>query len=1100
MLLPALNWGDPVDTDGDFLLPTGTVTLLMADVEASTRQWEQDDVAMNAAMNHLNDLVTDLVGRHDGARPLEQGEGDSFVAAFARASEAVACAIAIQQKSQEGPLRLRMGIHSAEAQRGVDKTYVGPPMNRTARLRDAGHGGQILLSATTAELVADHLPAGAFLADLGTHRLKDLGRPERIFELRGVGVDAPFPPLRTLDTYRHNLPEERTRFFGRVEESAAVAALVGDNRLVTLHGAGGCGKTRLALHAAAGLLERHPDGVFFVDLSTASDAVGVTRAILDALGLTREPDAALDTYLAGKDMLLLLDNCEHVVTACASIVDRLITIAPGFRVLATSREGLGVPGEVTYDVPPLPVPPDEPVRGIEGLAPFAAAELFVDRVKRVRPGFTPDEDDARAIVEICRRLDGVPLAIELAAARTRAMTPAEIAAGLGERFRLLTGGARTAMPRQQTLHASVDWSHDLLTEPERIVFRRLAVFVGGFTLDAARDVVSGDGVDPHQVVDLVALLVDKSLVVAGSEGQSTRYRMLETVRAYAADALDAAGEAPATKRRHRDHFAATSREPIDVEDSDADLDNRWAAYRCSVEEGALEPAGRLAVSLAWAASNGDRDVDISAVLADADRLEPTVRTSLLACTAVRGRPARELLAFLESDRAWCADRGLVGRAAMLESIAGAGSGVPPSVEALRRVEELHRIALDAGDHVAAVVIALRLLITAEWGIADLDSTPYWEQVIDAFRAVRPGLERPWLVSRAMDLSYKGFARKGLEMSEELLDTTGGWRASTLTDRATCLMTLGRVDEAVALLVESSSLAEQLGLQHALGVARHRQGLTRLLAGDAAGAVALFEEAVRLITASESSFGRPTIVRIWSDIAELRGALLNDAAGAQRAVAAGRDLAFSPWQHAFVERACCALARVEGDLDEAEDKAYETLAGSAPFRNVRSVSLALETIAGARARSGKVTEAARIMGAASALRDEVGDLQRFPPWAGWYEEDVEFVRSSLSREEFEGAWAEGASMAWPDAVAYVQRGRGERKRPSSGWRSLTPTEVQVVELVAEGLTNQDVAERLLMSSRTVGTHLTHVYAKVGVAGRTELTAAWLKRTDRAAPGG
>jgi predicted ATPase/class 3 adenylate cyclase/DNA-binding CsgD family transcriptional regulator len=1088
VLLPALNWGYPVETDGDFLLPTGTVTMLLADVEASTRQWEADGDAMVAAMGDLATVVNDMIGRHDGVRPLEQGEGDSFVAAFARASDAVACALAIQQKLAGGRLRLRMGIHSAEAQRGPDKTYVGPPLNRTARLRDAGHGGQVLVSGTTAALVVDHLPAGAALVDLGTHRLKDLSRPERIHQLTHPELRADFPPLRTLATYRHNLPEQRSRFVGRTTETAEVLALLDAHRLVTLHGGGGCGKTRLALHVAAALLDGFPEGVHFVDLSPVSGSEGVTPAILEALELGRESDAALERVVAEGRRLLVLDNCEHVIGACAEVVDRLLDRGSELVVVATSREPLAVDGEVTYRVPSLPVPPEERSAGLDGLAPYAAAELFIDRATKVQPAFQPSETDAAAVADICRRLDGVPLAIELAAARVRSMTPTEIADGLDERFRLLTGGTRTALPRQQTLRASVDWSFDLLTDAERVLFRRLSVFVGGFTLDEAKAVATGDGIESHQVVDLVGLLVEKSLVVVDREGDSSRYRLLETIRAYAFAVLEGAGELDTVQRRHRDHFVRV--DELDLVPPCPDRDNIAAAYRFSLAKGDLDAATDAMTRLVWR-SIDSRKPAADELLARIGEVSPLSRTRLLIARTVIQGPPLELLAHAAADLAWCEEHGHVGPAAALRS----GAVQERSMDSLLALSELYDSALAAGDRAAAVPIGLRMAGMAEWGVPDFDAAPYWRRLIDDVQGIGARLHIPWMMSRAQALALKGWARDSLELGDSIIDEpglVGTWRAAFLVDRATCLLGLGQLDEAEELLDEAIAVASALDGSAGLGVAFHRLGVLRLAAGRPAEALERFTEAIRDVEASPNPQAAANLARFWADVAQVRASVLGDFPGADEALAAGSAIAAAPWQRSMVDLAAAVVARARGDLADAVERSHDALTGAAPFGFVRNVDLALELIAGVRAADGRFADASRLFGAAETLRVEAGDVHRFPPFDEWCEDDLAVLRSSLDPDELAAAWAEGAAMPWREAVAYAQRGRGARKRPSIGWGSLTPAELQVVELVAEGLSNQEVAARLFISPRTVGSHLTHVYTKLDLSNRTELVAALHRR--------
>jgi predicted ATPase/class 3 adenylate cyclase len=529
------------------LLPKGTVTLLLADVEGSTRLWETQPEEMTAAVARLERTVSAGVAAHGGVRPVEQGEGDSFVAAFARASDAVACALGLQQASL-APIRLRIGLHTGEVQLRDERNYIGPTINRTARLRDLAHGGQTVLSGTTSDVTIDALSADAWLIDLGTHQLRDLPRPERVVQLCHPHIRNEFPPLRTANLVAaHNLPTQLTSFVGRGEQIKEVQQLLAENRLVTLTGAGGAGKTRLSVEIAAHVSGEFSDGAWYADLAPITEPDVVPVAVARALGLPDQPGrSTVDTllrFIGDRQMLVVLDNCEHVLEASAELVVALVGGCPALTLLATSREPIGVSGEVTWRVPSLSIA-DE------------AIELFTDRARRARPDFSTTDRNAAAVMEICRRLDGMPLAIELAAARVRALSLTEILDGLHDRFRLLTGGSRTALRRQQTLYASVEWSHALLTGPERTLFRRLAVFMGGFDLDAAHAVGAGAELPRYQVLDQLTLLVDKSLVVAEDSRGHMRYRLLETVRQYALEKLGGSDDADAVRERHRDHYMA----------------------------------------------------------------------------------------------------------------------------------------------------------------------------------------------------------------------------------------------------------------------------------------------------------------------------------------------------------------------------------------------------------------------------------------------------------------------------------------------------------------------------------------------------------------
>lgn len=506
---------------------------------------------MTAALALLNRTVDATVAAHGGVRPVEQGEGDSFVAAFARASDAVACALALQ-RAPLAPIRIRIGLHTGEIQLRDEGNYAGPTINRAARIRDLAHGGQTVLSGATESMVVDRLPEGVWLTDLGSYALKGVPRPERVVQLCHPDLCKEFPPLRVRSAVTsHNLPAQLTSFIGRQAQMAELRQLVTANRLLTLTGAGGAGKTRLAVELAAHLATEFVDGVWYVDLAPVINPVMAPVTVARTLGLTDQPGLsvmdALLRFFGERKTLLLVDNCEHLLDACGTMIVELLKSCPQLTIMATSREPLAVSGELSWRVPSLSLA-DE------------AVQLFTDRARHVRPTFAAGEGNTELIAEICERLDGMPLAIELAAARVRALSPRQIVDSLHDRFRLLTGGGRTAVRRQQTLRASVDWSHALLTEPERVLFRRLAAFMGGFDLDAVQAVGAASEIEVYQLLDLLTLLVDKSLVVAfetsSDTGVSMRYRLLETVRQYALEKLGESSEADQVRTRHRDYFTA----------------------------------------------------------------------------------------------------------------------------------------------------------------------------------------------------------------------------------------------------------------------------------------------------------------------------------------------------------------------------------------------------------------------------------------------------------------------------------------------------------------------------------------------------------------
>jgi len=543
-----------------------TLTFLFTDIEGSTallRRVGDSVYAQVLAGHHL--LIRSGLADH-GGREVDTA-GDGFFAVFPSPRACVAAVLEMQQALQAHAwpsgeqVRVRMGVHTGEASKAATG-LVGLDVHHAARVAAVGYGGQVLLSETAAALVRDRLPPGAALADLGVHRLKDLGRPERIFQLQAPGLQAGFPALRSLGNpaLPNNLPAELARFIGRDRELAEVRALVGSSRLVTLTGAGGCGKTRLGLQVAAELLDGSGDGVWLVELAAVRDEDAVAPAMARALGITGQPgrpalEAMLDT-LAFQDMLIVLDNCEHLIGGCAKTADAVLRRCPRVHLLATSREPLGIGGETIYRVPSLSLPgPGDADPGSSD-----AVALFVERAQQQGAGLSLDRQTAPVVVSICRQLDGMPLAIELAAARLRSLSLTGLHDRLGQRFRLLTGGSRTALARQQTLRATVEWSYSLLTGAEQVLLGRLSVFAEGFDLDAAEAVCGFGDIEAADVADLLGSLVDKSLVVAEPAGSALRYRLLETIRQFAAEKLaeTGPGQAAATEAAHCAHYRSVA--------------------------------------------------------------------------------------------------------------------------------------------------------------------------------------------------------------------------------------------------------------------------------------------------------------------------------------------------------------------------------------------------------------------------------------------------------------------------------------------------------------------------------------------------------------
>lgn len=537
--------------------PSGTVTFLFTDLEGSTKLWEQFPEHMKAALARHDEILRKAIESHGGH--VIKTTGDGFHAAFQTGLAGVAAALSAQQdlvraswpEIKPRVLRIRVGLHTGEAEeRGGD--YYGPSLNRAARLMSIAHGGQTLMSTTTADLVREQMPADASLRDLGEHRLKDLVRSEHIFQLNHGALPSDFPPLKSIDAFPNNLPVQLTTFIGRERELEEAKKRLASARLLTLIGPGGTGKTRLSLQLGAELLPSFADGVWVAELAPITDSTLVVQSVASIFGLREQLGMPIHEllidFLRAKDLVLIVDNCEHLVDSCAQLVEQLLHVCPKLKIIASSREALGIAGETVYRVPSLSVPGDSQVTPAM-LAQSESAQLFIERASAANPKFALSDHNATAIAQICRRLDGIPLALELAAARVTVFSAEQVASRLDDRFRLLTGGSRTALPRQQTLRALIDWSYDLLSDPERSLFRRFSVFAGGCTFEAIEAVCT-----QLDVLNLLTQLVNKSLVAVEAEDDGSRYRLLETVRQYARDKLLEAGESEEARNVHFDFF------------------------------------------------------------------------------------------------------------------------------------------------------------------------------------------------------------------------------------------------------------------------------------------------------------------------------------------------------------------------------------------------------------------------------------------------------------------------------------------------------------------------------------------------------------------
>jgi predicted ATPase/class 3 adenylate cyclase len=789
----------------------GTPTFLFSDIENSTQRWERHQSEMREALERHDAVLRSAIEQRGGR--VFKTVGDAFCAVFPVATGAVLAAadaqraLAVENFDGVDGLLVRMAVHTGEAH-PRDGDYFGPTVNRVARLMSIGFGAQVLVSGTSADLLHGELAAPLSLMDLGVHRLKDLADGERVYQLVAPDLRLEFPALRSLDSLPNNLPRQLTTFVGRESEERDIASLMDRAPLVTLAGSGGIGKTRCALHAGAGVLDRTSDGVWLVELASLTDGALVAGAVAQALGVAEFPGRpvldVLVAHLKLRQALLILDNCEHLLDAVAVVADAILRACPRVRIIATSRQSLNVEGEHVYRMPALAVPPAAPgggsATGAASLSPadasaFGAVALFEDRARAVDSSFRLDASNVDAVGEICRRLDGVPLALQLAASRVTAFPPRELARRLDERFRLLTGGSRSSLARQQTMRALIDWSYDLLDERERAIFRRLSVFSGGFTGAGAAAVCAasagaGATLDEFDVLDLLASLVDKSMVSVEPDARgSLRYRLLESTRQYAFDKLSELGERAAVARAHAVAFVELA-ERLE-RDKETMADEQWYAlvepeienWRAALswtldEKGDVLMGARLAGALhpLWAstlAGEGPHWVPLALSLVPSDAAGSVFAKLDLADAALQAAFLHRAESYAAASRAleryaaigdafgMTASRDLAGSALILMGRLDEGEAVlRAALEDGRRLQ-LRRLS-------GNVLVALAI---ARDAVGDLDGArAYLREALENFRAI--GAER-LVTSAAVNLSETEFqagdALRALELSSEALE-------------------------------------------------------------------------------------------------------------------------------------------------------------------------------------------------------------------------------------------------------------------------------------------------------------------------------------------
>ena len=1122
--LRPLRWADhassAVGLGGTMSLPAGTVSFLLTDIEGSTQKWQLAPDEMAVAVARHYEILDLAISAHGGVRPEEQGEGDSIVAAFSRASDALSAALDAQRALQREPwpastpIAVRMAIHTGEARLRDEANYVGMAIIRTARLRSLALGGQVLVSSASRDLALDQLGDEISLKDLGEHRLKDLARPERVYQLAHSELTSEFAPLRSLDATPNNLPVRLSTFIGRVDELTTLATLVATQRMVTITGSGGAGKTRLALQMAAEQVDRFADGVWWIELAPLAEAgdVAIEVASLLSVQLERDkpPSHSIAQRLGNDATLLVFDNCEHLVEPVAELIATVLQRCPNVVVLATSRGLLDLPGEITWRVPPLALPSPGVAFPIERLGQFDAVRLFLDRARRARPGFVLNDDNGPAIAEICQRLDGIPLAIELAAARAKSLAPARILDGLDDALRLLTGGPRLSLPRQQTLEASIAWSVNLLGDRERTVLFRTSVFSGSFGLGAAEAICAGADVDELEVLDSLDRLIDHSLVTPLDHEQEGRFLLLETVRQFADRHLQERGESFALGMRHADHFADLVRDTAPRAQS-ADQDEVIARLTPDIDN--------IRSALAFKQEHAEPQhfaamvCDLAPFWDQAFMIDDAITWTTRALDALPDRPSPvrgQLLAHRAEARFFTADLGCVTDSESAIEI-GEAVGDPISLGRGRWTLAALWSYVDLTTFLAASEEAVVALAAADDQYALTDAMVWRCQALgargrafearvalDAARPLVAALGNPHL--RAMFWYMEG---------EIALMSGDVERVAALADRAAAVLANTTFASPINLRlradhvrgIESPLLGE---LEARADLCRRSNSwlgaglydnarLTHLLRVDPDTALTLAD---RMVESSTGLLAMNDAITYGSHAMAALGAGRYDVAWASAAAAEEQS---ARADSALILPFCSAVkALVLASRAEhlaAATAACEGLRSSLDFGLRIFVHLGLDVLALVAEGSGDPVEAARMHGASLAECERVGVLQSFAPFDRLCAEAVQRARVALGDAAFDEACAAGAKLPLDEAVAYALRARGERRRPTTGWDSLTPTERQVIELVRSGHTNREVAAQLLMGVETVKTHLSHVFTKLGLSNRSQLTALATERTAK-----
>jgi len=1039
-------------------LPSGTVTFLFTDIEGSTQWWEEHPEWMSHAFARQESILRTAAAAHGGY--VYKMIGDAFQIAFETAPDALMAAIEAQRALQAepwgefGPLRVRMALHTGVTEER-DDDYVGPVLNRLARLLSASQGSQILLTQATYELVRDSVPGEVNLQDLGIHRLRDLIRPEHIYQATAPDLPSDFPALKTLDIFTHNLPIQLTSFIGREKEIVEVKRELLGDRFVTLTGPGGTGKTRLALQVGAELLELFPDGVWLVELASLSDPMLVPQTVAAVLGIRESAGRPILTlltdYLRNKELLLILDNCEHLLSSSAQLVTTLLQTCPYLCILATSREALNIPGEFSFRVPSLSIPEARQLPSLAALTQYESVQLFVERAEIMQPGFALTDTNAPAVAQICQRLDGIPLAIELAVARVKVMPLEQVTARLDNRFRLLTGGSRTALPRHQTLRALIDWSYDLLSEAERTLLRRLSVFAGGCTLEAAEAICAGEGLERDEILDLLTQLVNKSLVISDHESEAeARYRLLETIRQYGRERLVEVGGGEKVRDRHLMYYLkfAERTEPelrgphqiAWLDRLEKEVDNLRAALEWALDVN-VDAGLRMASALLWfwhIRSHKSEGIDWLERALSAEMRERNSAPLPPTRALTRGKALNAVGSLMvmhgNSDRGCelseeslklhqkLGPSGRQGIAYALWNLAQ-GAGYHEDFERAKTLAEKGlRLFREVGDkfgmaqcldHLGHFEVARSNYVQAKI---------IWEDDLALRKQIGDKDGVAWMLFCLGNLAfwqgdYERAKALYIESQSAFREVGNKWAVSfALSGMGSAVLAQGEFERAVKLYEEALAFGRDMGDQNSIAGRHYDLARVAWSQGDYAQAARLYEETLTIVRELNNKGAVAGTLYDLGGVAWAQGNLELAAKRYQESLAIGHEME-GQYTIAFALHGLGRVAYSKGDHSTARSLYIEALRMLREASHQWGIAYLLEAFTALAVAQQDMRRAAKLFGATETFYNQLRFLLS-PIERDHHERDLAATRAALEEEAFSALWAEGHAMTAEQVVEYV----------------------------------------------------------------------------------